>query len=64
MDLLWTCFSIDPPNGNYKVEEGYCNTNTRMRIPRADVAAFMLKCLDSNQYDRKGLAIASTQGDQ
>lgn len=50
---------VDPPNGNYKVEEGYCNTNTTMSIPRADVAAFMLKCLNSSEYNRKGMAIAS-----
>ncbi|XP_031559632.1 flavin reductase (NADPH)-like [Actinia tenebrosa] len=49
----------DPPNDNYKVEEGYCNTNTTMSIPRADVAAFMLECLNSSEYDRKGMAIAS-----
>ncbi|EDO32573.1 predicted protein [Nematostella vectensis] len=51
----------DPPNGKYKIEEGvYCNkTGTTHRIPRADVAACMLNCLDTDQYDKKGIAIAT-----
>lgn len=44
--------------GNYKVEEGQCNTGTTSKITRADVADYMLKTLESNEYDRKGFAIA------
>lgn len=44
--------------GNYKVEEGQCNTGTTSKITRADVADFMLKTLESNEYNRKGFAIA------
>ena len=46
-------------NGNYKIEEGQCNVGTMMRIPRADVAHFMLTALETDEYDRKALAIAS-----
>lgn len=44
--------------GNYKVEEGQCNTGTTNKITCADVAEFMLKTLETNEYDRKGIAIA------
>jgi len=44
--------------GNYKVEEGQCNTGTTNKITCADVAEFMLKTLESDEYDRKGMAIA------
>lgn len=44
--------------GNYKTEEGQCNTGTTNKITVADVADFMLKTLESNEYDRKGIAIA------
>ncbi|KAL9968974.1 hypothetical protein ACROYT_G021127 [Oculina patagonica] len=44
--------------GNYKVEEGQCNTGTTNKITCADVAECMLKTLESNEYDRKGIAIA------
>ncbi|KAL9969035.1 hypothetical protein ACROYT_G021198 [Oculina patagonica] len=43
--------------GNYKVEEGQCNTGTKFMMTRADVAEFMLKVLDSDVYDRRGFAI-------
>ncbi|XP_020620064.1 uncharacterized protein LOC110057808 [Orbicella faveolata] len=43
--------------GNYKVEEGQCNTGTKILMARADVAEFMLKVLESDEYDRKGFAI-------
>lgn len=46
-------------NGNYKVEEGQCNVGTTMRIPRADVAHFMLAALETDEYDRKEVAIGS-----
>ena len=45
-------------SGNYKVEEGQCNTGTSGEITCADVAEFMLKTLESDEYDRKGFAIA------
>lgn len=44
--------------GNYKAEEGQCNTGTTNKITCADVAEFMLKTLESDEYDRKGMAIA------
>ena len=44
---------------NYKVEEGQCNTGaTKYFITRADVAEFMLHTLKSDEYSRKGFAIA------
>ncbi|XP_028410457.1 uncharacterized protein LOC114533069 [Dendronephthya gigantea] len=51
--------SLAEGNGNYQVDEGQCNVGTLMRIPRADVAHFMLKTLETKEYDRKCLAIAS-----
>ena len=39
------------------MEEGQCNTGTTYKITRADVAEFMLKALESDEYDRKGFAI-------
>ncbi|XP_044178648.1 uncharacterized protein ycf39-like [Acropora millepora] len=50
-------------SGNYKVEEGQCNTGTSRKITCGDVAEFMLKTLETAEYDRKGLAVAglSTQ---
>ena len=51
-----TCFSGEP-YGEYKVEEGQCNTGTTNKITCADVAEFMLKTLESDEYDRKGFAI-------
>lgn len=41
----------------YKVEEGQCNTGTNIWMCRADVAEFMLKVLDSSEYDRRGFAL-------
>ncbi len=41
------------------MEEGQCNVGTLTRIPRADVAHFMLKALTTEEYNRKALAIAS-----
>ena len=52
-------FILAEGNGNYQIDEGQCNVGTLMRIPRADVAHFMLKALGTKQYDRKCLAIAS-----
>ena len=52
-----TCFSGEP-YGKYKVEEGQCNTGTTGKITCSDVAEFMLKTLESDEYDRKGFAIA------
>ncbi|XP_067048850.1 flavin reductase (NADPH)-like [Acropora muricata] len=45
-------------SGNYKVEEGQCNTGTSRKITCGDVAEFMLKTLETAEYDRKGLAVA------
>ncbi|KAL9969000.1 hypothetical protein ACROYT_G021154 [Oculina patagonica] len=49
---------VGEQTGNYKVEEGQCNTGTTNKITCADVAECMLKTLESNEYDRKGIAIA------
>ncbi|XP_078355510.1 uncharacterized protein LOC144658508 [Oculina patagonica] len=49
---------VGEQTGNYKVEEGQCNTGTTNKITCADVAEFMLRTLESNEYDRKGIAIA------
>lgn len=43
--------------GEYKVEEGQCNTGTKIWMSRADVAEFMLNVVDSGEYDRKGFAL-------
>lgn len=60
MTIVFVHFLISAEgNGNYKVEEAQCNVGTLMRIPRADVAHFMLKALATQEYDRKALAIAS-----
>ena len=56
---LFSCLISAEGNGNYKVEEGQCNVGTLMRIPRADVAHFMLKALGTEEYNRKSLAIGS-----
>jgi len=46
------------PTGVYKIEEGQCNAGEAAGwIYRADVAHFMLSCLETNEYDRKGMAI-------
>ena len=52
----------EPANGNYAVEEGQCNVGTKYTIPRADVAAFMLKALGTDEFDRKGMAVSSLWG--
>ena len=52
-----SCFSGER-SGNYKVEEGQCNTGTTSEITCADVAEFMVKTLESDDYNRKGIAIA------
>ena len=57
---IGSCFSGER-SGNYKVEEGQCNTGTTNKITCADVAEFMLKTLESDEYDRKGIAIAGLQ---
>lgn len=49
--------SIGERTRNYKVEEGQCNTGTKILMTRADVAEFMLEVLESDEYDRKGFAI-------
>ena len=57
----WTSYDLNfvgERSGNYKVDEGQCNTGTSGEITCADVAEFMLKTLESDEYDRKGFAIA------
>ena len=51
--------SLGDRTRNYKVEEGQCNTGTvKYFITRSDVAEFMLNTLKSNDYSRKGFAVA------
>ena len=62
--ILLLCFIpissiLAAANGNYKIEEGICNTGTTIQIPRADVAHFMLSALQTKEYDRKEMAVAS-----
>ena len=56
--LISFFFATGERTGNYKVEEGQCNTGTKSKIMRADVAEFILKAVVSDEYDRKGFAIA------
>jgi putative NADH-flavin reductase len=46
-----------PLTGEYRVVEGRSVPQGR-QLSRADLAAFMLKCVDIDVYDRKGVAIA------
>ena len=39
------------------MEEGQCSTKTKFTITRADVAEFMLKALQTDEFDRKGVAL-------
>ena len=43
---------------NYVVAEGQSVPRSAWRVSRADVAHFMLKSLQSNEWDNKGVAIA------
>lgn len=55
---FWSFVSLGERSGNYKVEEGQCNTGTSSKITCGDVAEFMLKTLETAAYDRKGFAVA------
>ena len=39
------------------VEDGYCVPGAAAMVARANVARFMLTCVDNQQYNRKQLAI-------
>lgn len=61
-DLTWTIVRPaglvnGPLTGAYRVAEGR-SLPLGQRIGRADVAAFMLKCLSTSLWDNKGVAIA------
>ena len=56
-ELPMNRFFLGERTSNYKVEEGQCNTGTKILMARADVAEFMLEVLESDEYDRKGFAI-------
>ena len=43
---------------DYVVAEGQSVPRSAWRVSRADVAHFMLKSLQSNEWDNKGVAIA------
>lgn len=48
-----------PANGKYKALEGQLLKDTKWKIPRGDVAHFMLKALQTHNWDKKAVAIAS-----
>lgn len=61
-DMTWTivrptALVSGPLTGEYRVAEGR-SLPLAQRIGRADVAAFMLKCLATDRWDNKGVAIA------
>ena len=43
---------------NYMVAEGQFVPNASSSLSRADLVHFMLKSLQSNEWDKKGMAIA------
>ncbi|KAM7434612.1 hypothetical protein ABFA07_015304 [Porites harrisoni] len=47
-----------PAADNYVVAEGQFVPNSSWTLSRADLAHFMLKSLQSNEWDKKGMAIA------
>ena len=50
--------SLGPAADNYVVAEGQFVPNSSWTLSRADLAHFMLKSLQSNEWDKKGMAIA------
>ena len=46
-------------NARYKAAEGQFLDGTKWFIPRADVAHFMLKTLETHEWDKKGVAVGS-----
>jgi putative NADH-flavin reductase len=61
-EMTWTivrpaALTDGPFTGEYRVVEGRSIEGGK-RISRADLAAFMLKTVDVDLWDRKGVAIA------
>lgn len=56
-DTLTNWYFPDPAKSDYKVVEGQFVPGAPMFIPRADVADFMLSSLDTQDWDRKCVAI-------
>ena len=50
--------SLGPATDNYMVAEGQFVPNSSWSLSRADLAHFMLKSLQSSEWDKKGMAIA------
>ena len=50
--------SSGPATDNYMVAEGQFVAKASSSLSRADLAHFMLKSLQSNEWDKKGMAIA------
>ncbi len=64
-DLAWTliCPSkiIDKDfSGNYSIQENYLNSSNIEPIHAADVAFFMLQCIEQNEYIKKRIGISTT----
>ena len=62
-DIDWTIvrpagLSDGPLTGDYRAAEGRSLKGGK-QISRADVAAFMLKCMSTDAWDNKGVAIAN-----
>ena len=49
--------SLGPATDNYMVAEGQFVPKSSWSLSRADLAHFMLKSLQSNEWDKKGMAI-------
>ena len=62
-DLDWTIvrpsgMTLDPPTGHYRVSMDGSITRKMGRISRADVAALMLKALETDTYLRKAVVVS------
>ena len=55
--IFWFHFA-GPVTDNYLVGEGQSVPGSAWSVSRADVAHFMLKSLQSKEWDKKGVAIA------
>ncbi|KAL9969697.1 hypothetical protein ACROYT_G021948 [Oculina patagonica] len=51
------CLSEEPATANYLLAEGQSVPEGVKTVPRADLAHFMLKSLDTKEWDKKGVAI-------
>ncbi|KAL9969698.1 hypothetical protein ACROYT_G021949 [Oculina patagonica] len=51
------CLSEEPATANYLLAEGQSVPEGEKTVPRADLAHFMLKSLETKEWDKKGVAI-------